>query len=227
MILRRFSERARRERALARAPSGPLLDYLTGRFQEPETPVGDLQLLAVDFETTGLDPNNNALLSMGFVPVNGQEIDLSGARHLVVRSDADVSQSAVLHGVTDDALAQGVELDEAVSALLHAMTGRILLAHHAPIETGFTSRACRQLFHRPFAAQVVDTMRLQEWIVSWGFRDPPPGSLRLAGAREHFGLPRYRAHEALTDALACAELYLAQVALMNRDGPLTLKQLQR
>ena len=43
-------------------------------------------------------------------------------------------------------------------------------------------------------------------------------SLRLWTARERYGLPSYRAHECLIDAIACAELYLAQVAEMRSQG---------
>ena len=43
--------------------------------------------------------------------------------------------------------------------------------------------------------------------------------MRLWTARERRGLPVYRAHEALTDALACAELYLAQRAELEAQSP--------
>ena len=50
--------------------------------------------------------------------------------------------------------------------------------------------------------------RLPEW---------PAGALRLWTARERYGLPAGRPHDALGDALACAELYLGQVAELGRD----------
>ena len=45
--------------------------------------------------------------------------------------------------------------------------------------------------------------------------------MRLWTARERRALPAYRAHEALTDALACAELYLAQRAELQARSPET------
>lgn len=39
---------------------------------------------------------------------------------------------------------------------------------------------------------------------------------RLGAARRTFGLPRYSAHHALTDAIAAGELLLAQVAELER-----------
>ena len=52
-----------------------------------------------------------------------------------------------------------------------------------------------------------------------------PDELRLWRARRRYGLPRYRAHDALIDALACAELYLAQTAELRDRGVTTLRDL--
>ena len=75
---------------------------------------------------------------------------------------------------------------------------------------------------------VVDTLDLERRVVAGGWgRDAGAGALRLWAARERHGLPVYRAHEALTDALACAELYLAQRAELEARSPettLTLRQ---
>jgi DNA polymerase-3 subunit epsilon len=224
---RRFSAHARRERLGRRAPGGPLRDYLAVEFPAADTDVADLRLLAVDLETTGLKANVDHLLSIGFVPVNGLTIDLAGAGQVTVRADAEVGQSAVVHGVTDDVIAGGAELADAVGLLLGRLCGRVLLAHHAVIEEGFLSTACERLYGVPLVCVSVDTMQLQMRIQGgWG-EEPAAGALRLDTARESFGLPRYRAHEALTDALACAELYLAQVAQLSGGGGYTLAQLSR
>ena len=42
-------------------------------------------------------------------------------------------------------------------------------------------------------------------------------SLRLFNLREQQGLPHYKAHNALEDAISTAELYLAQKASLNTD----------
>ena len=64
----------------------------------------------------------------------------------------------------------------------------------------------------------IDTLELhRRLIVGWG-EAPVRLSLRLWSARERYGLPTYRAHECLIDAIACAELYLAQVAELRAHG---------
>lgn len=207
-------------------PDGPAKRYVVDPQPGMKTAVEDIRLLATDLETTGLDPNRDQILSIGFVPVNGLEIDLSGAGHFLVRPDGDVGDSATVHGITDDALAAALSPAEALDAFFTAAHQRVLLAHHAAIEVRFLGNACQRLLGFRPRFPVVDTMALQFKLLSQGFDDePPPGSLRLNAARSQYGLPRYGAHNALTDALACAELYLAQVAELQPLGVRTLKPL--
>ena len=56
MSLFRRTPDERRQRALRSAAPGPLRDYLGVPFPAPSVPLDELPLLAVDIETTGLDP---------------------------------------------------------------------------------------------------------------------------------------------------------------------------
>jgi DNA polymerase III subunit epsilon len=221
----RRSPEQRRERALRTAAPGPLRDYLAAALPGPETPLADLRLLAVDIETTGLDPRRDRMLSIGWLPVDGGRIELGGAGRVVVRDTggaAGVGQSATVHGLTDDRLAGGVPVEEAVARLLDALAGRVLLAHFAQIETGFLAAVCERAWGAGMPCVVVDTFELERRVVAGGWgAEPARGALRLWTARERRGLPVYRAHEALTDALACAELYLAQRAELEAAAPET------
>jgi len=225
---RRSSPDALRAKALRGVSPGPLADYLATPLPDPATPVESLRLLAVDLETTGLHPKNDHVLSVGFVPVDGLSIDLSGARRFVVRSTAEVGQSATIHGLTDDAIAAGMPLEQVLPEVLAALRGRVLLAHYTDIEERFLSAACERLYGSRMPVARIDTLELQRrLIVGWG-QEPMRLSLRLWTARERYGLPVYRAHEALVDAIACAELYLGQVAEMGAKGgrgSVTLKRL--
>lgn len=248
MNLFRRTPQQRRERALRSAPPGPVREHLAVPLPDPATPLDSLRLLALDIETTGLDPRRDRVLSLGWVPVDGGSILLGGARRFVVRDDGGsaaaagrawggqpggpggegVGQSATVHGLTDDALAAGVPMADAVTALLDALAGRALLAHFARIETGFVGAACERLWGAAPAFAVVDTFELERRALGGGLgHHLEPGALRLWTARERRRLPVYPAHEALTDALACAELYLAQraeLAARSRETTQTLRQ---
>lgn len=219
--------RRRRDRAEARA-QGPLADFYKSAWPALTTPTSELSLLAIDLETTGLDAASDQMLSVGFVPVHSGEIILAGARHIIIQSGTEVGQSAVLHHLTDDMIAAGAPMEDVLTEVLSALKGRVLLAHFATIEEKFLSRACEQHFGAPLVVPTIDTLELHHRLLSQGFDDEARGNqLRLWNARERYGLPVYNAHEALTDALACAELYLGQVAELATAKPQTFKSLSR
>lgn len=231
-----FSDAGRRRRAARRLPDGALRHYLETPPPGASTPISELELLAVDVETTGLDPRRDRVLSVGWVPVDGDRIVLGGADSMLLRADADgdddgVGQSATLHGITDDEIATGADVGVALDRVFAALAGRVLLAHYDAMETGFLGALCSSVYgvRPPFVT--VDTLELQRRVLGGGLdRDFVPDSstdgLRLWSARQRYGLPLYRAHDALVDALACAELYLAQTAELGEHGALTLRDLR-
>lgn len=221
--------RRRRRRHQAQATTPGMQAFLLDDGRPRSTPVDEVSFLAVDVETTGLDPRTDALLSIGYVPVEAGRIELAGARSFVLRAEGTgVGQSAVIHGLTDDTLAQGADPAEVLDEFFGALAGRVMLAHYAEMEVGFLGELARRIWGFAPDLQVVDTMRLQADIVAPGFDDEPQrDQLRLWAAREHFGLPEAGAHDALGDALACAELFLAQSRELGRRGAETLGALMR
>ena len=226
-----------RSRVAGKLPPGGLRRFLETAPPARSTPVSELPLLAVDVETTGLDPRNDRVLAVGFVPVDGDRIVLGGAGSVVVRSTVDgdeadgVGQSATVHGITDDDVAEGMQVEQVLDLLFNALAGRVLLAHYSRIEIDFLGALCRNRYGVRPPMTAVDTLELQRRVMGAGIdmgftADPHPEDLRLWGARARYGLPRYRAHDALIDAVACAELYLAQTAELGLRGARTLRDLR-
>lgn len=207
-------------RDLLRRPAspGPLADLEAAAEPARDTPVAELELVALDLETTGLDPRRHEVLSVGWVPVRGGEVVLGGARHLPVRPRGNVGDSAVVHGLTDDALASAPTLEEVLPEVVTALIGpgpvrRVLVAHFSRVETTFLGAACREAWGAPLRVPVVDTLEVERRLLR-GTPDAA-GAVRLDACRVRHGLPRYRAHSAVVDAIACAELFLAQCAVLE------------
>lgn len=179
------------------------------------------EFLAVDLETTGLDPRTDHIVSMAWVPVVAGEVVLGESHGELVQPPAgiQIGPSATVHGLTDDAVARAATVDDVVPRLLDALRGRVLVAHHAPLELGFLRGPVRRVSGAHARHPVVDTMAIQHRLEVGPHGEVRPGRLRLDEARRSFALPRYGAHSALTDAIATAELLLAQIAeLEHRLG---------
>lgn len=198
-------------------PVGPLRELAAAPPPGDMTPVAQVDFLALDVETTGLNSRTDHLLSLGWVPVVGRQVVLAQACELRVRPpwDVDVGSSATLHRLTDDLVSEAASLSDVLPRLLDALHGRVLLAHHAPIEVKFLAEATLSAYGARPPLTAVDTMALQHRLQA-DEHGEVSGSLRLDAARGMFGLPRYSAHHALTDAIAAGELLLAQVAELER-----------
>ena len=188
------------------------------------TPVADATIIAVDLELTGLDPHTDQIVAIGWVPIAGGRIRLQHAQHTLVQIDGSVAESATIHGIVDASLQDAAPLPDALNPLLQNINNAVLLAHHAPIEKSFLDAACRQHFGAPLAMPFVDTVVLGRRLIERGTRSAADDALRLPALRRRFGLPPYPAHDALTDALATAELFLAQCARLGalHDMPLSV-----
>lgn len=194
-----------RRRLNRRKATGPLADLY-------DTSVQPRRWLSVDVETTGLDPAKDRLLSIGWVPVDDNEIVLAGAGHVILwnGSNESVGESATVHGITDDVIAMGTDPQDAVGQVLEALKGRALLAHYAKMELGFLDKACRQYFGAGFDVPADDTMDREYRAMTAKNREPSREGLRLWTLLENYGLPPSKAHHALNDAIAAAEIWLAQ-----------------
>ena len=216
----------RRRQLLRHTTAGPLRDYLAHPFPDRTQDYRRLTYLAIDLETTGLDPKQDHILSIGTVEIRNNAIDLGTAHHVIVSSSQPLSEKNVaIHRLTDDVIAQGEPITQALTNLLRLLTGKILLAHHAAIEIGFLRNACQGVFGSDLLVPVVDTLVLAQQQLNRRNAIVTRGALRLAALRAHYHLPRYTAHNALSDAIAAAELFLAQAT--ERCGNQKTLPLQR
>lgn len=209
----------RRQRAARRAPSGALRSCLESVLPPARQSVAESRFLAVDLETTGLDPQRDAILSIGWVALDGVRIDLATADQRLVRAHCPVpEQSAVIHRITDRQAAGGAPVESALDALFWALQGRILVAHHAALELGFLEQACQNLYGVRPPLPVVDTLRLAERQLRRAGHPIPADGMRLHTLRARYNLPHYRAHDALFDALAAGELFAALISQLSPDA---------
>ena len=176
---------------------------------------------ALDFELDGLAKNAH-LLQAGWVPFSGQIIALDGARSFDIRSNKQLDDTAVtIHGIGEERAAKGERLRVVVEHIIDALAGRLLVAHSAGIEQHALQRVVKQLFGVHLPLRLSCTLTLERTLNP---RLVGNGPYRLGACRKRYGLPDYSAHDALTDAIAAAELFVAQTSHLPSDA--TLKTIE-
>jgi DNA polymerase-3 subunit epsilon len=181
---------------------------------------------ALDFELTGLDRRYDEIISFGAIPIDGARIRLAGATSGLVRPSRELSEASIrVHGIRAADLARAPTLDEAMEPLLQALTGRVLIAHSAAVETTFLKRALSRQRLR-IRGPVVDTEMLGLlWLYERDRALRPHIQLREL-ARE-LGLPADRPHVAVGDALTTAQVFLALASHLDALHPETVDSLAK
>ena len=219
----------RRRRALRQCRLPVQQQALQAPLPTSSTPFEQLPAVALDFETTGLDPARDQILSAGWVPIDGGRLRMGAAREVKVRprDDAGVGQSATIHGLLDSDLAGAADERALLEELLPALAGRAIVAHAAGIERGFLRALLRRHGGVPLPNPFIDTLALARTLLAGGDRGRPDaeGMFTLAAARARHGLPPHSQHSAAADAMACAELLLAQVEAMGGGEKVRLRDL--
>jgi DNA polymerase-3 subunit epsilon len=171
---------------------------------------------ALDIETGGLDPRTDAILAVGMVPLRGAHVRLGEAYRTLVQPDdarAIDPRSVRAHQLVWGELREAPPLPEVLGEVALRLKDAVLVVHQRSIDVAFLRRAFdrhRLGWPRPLVVDTVDLLvaaaRRER------FRSPDMSAdvptLNLARARRKYGLPEYQAHDALTDAVATAELFL-------------------
>ncbi|PNH86358.1 DNA polymerase-3 subunit epsilon [Vibrio diazotrophicus] len=198
---------------------------LLKNFYQPEivdgnTPIGDIEFIAMDFETTGLDSDKDDIITIGIVPFTLNRIYLNRAKHWIVRPRQKLDEnSVVIHGITHSDIIDAPDLSEIMEEVLAELSGKIVVVHYRHIERDFLDKALKLRIGEGIEFPVVDTMEIESLIQKrttsglWNkLKGKKPESVRLGQSRTRYGLPAYTPHHALMDAVATAELFQAQIA---------------
>ncbi len=201
-----------RRRCLKFANSKNCPDYLKAFYQR-ELPnansfIDECRFTSIDFETTGIDPNKDYVLSIGGICLRKGAIDFTTSFHYYVNNSKFIKKdSAVINQITPEQLEQGKEPVTAMIELLDKISGGLVLMHCMYIETNFIKSTLGLKRKDPLPFISLDTMAIERKL---NHELTSVEDVRLSAIRERRGFPAYEAHNALVDSLATAEVFLAQ-----------------
>ncbi|MDM5055374.1 3'-5' exonuclease [Aeromonas dhakensis] len=172
--------------------------------------------VALDFETTNLDPDRAEIVAIGAVRIRGNRLLTGEALSIRVQTPASLNEhSVVIHGLRHQDLQQGMELEAALHQLLAFIGPRELVGYHIAYDLRILNLACRKLWGLTLAQRGIEVSRLYHDHL---YRRYPDAAidLHLAAISSHLGLPALPAHDALSDAITAALIFLR----LTRGGPL-------
>jgi DNA polymerase III subunit epsilon len=178
------------------------------------------RFIAIDVETTGLDPDRDEVISFAGIPIEAARIVVEeSVRGLVRPRTVSTGASVEIHGLRDHDLAGAPPAPEALAPLAAAMRGRVPVVHAQWVERTFLGKAgC------PLPRRIADTAALWR-VLSVQRGDPDPGVCSLSAIAGALGLPAHRPHTAEGDTLTAAQVFLAMATHLEARGLGTVRAL--
>ncbi|CAG8998848.1 MAG: DNA polymerase III PolC-type [Candidatus Celerinatantimonas neptuna] len=203
-------------------------DWLDAQEPEQTRHLPELNYLVIDIETSGFNPTTNALLSIGFVPINHGRINLAKAQHYYISDALKVSaNSAVINHIVPQMLTERKPLKEVLEIFFEELKICVPIAHGCWMEQQFLAHYTHQLWGlKKLPLKWLDTLKIEKARIENGCV-PHNQDVRLSSIRRRYQLPDYQAHNALFDAIATAELFLVLTRSIYGDSQPTLQEFYR
>ena len=201
----------------------PFIGAYQALFQDTrgdDTPWDDIRFVALDSETTGLDPRRDRLITIGAVAVVGGDILLDDAFEIMMPVRYN-SASVTVHGITRDYARDGLPEPEALLGYLR--TG-VIVEHHMLHDVTALNVAYDRHFGIELRNRFIETMDLTLHLERDGAL---PENTRIEGFSfdqlcQLFGVVPHDRHTGAGDAFITAQVFQRLLRLARKAGQDTL-----
>jgi DNA polymerase-3 subunit epsilon len=174
------------------------------------------QFVAIDTETTGLDPRRDAVVSLSVVPFRGGRA--SPGYDALVNPGRPIPAAATrIHGITDDMVARAPRLHEVLDELEAVCGSDVIVGHGVAFDLALLDRARRAERRPPLPNTALCTMRLAAALhPGWA------ADVTLESLAARLEVPVIGRHTARGDALVAGGIILGLLPELARRGHRTV-----
>ncbi len=177
--------------------------------------------VAVDCETTGLDPNRDRIIAIGAVRIAGRRVIASERLELLVRPERRLSAESVrVHMLRERDVAQGIDRARAMRDLLAFIGSRPLVGYFLEFDVGMLNREIWPLLGVRLPQPKIEVSSMYYDLKNRALPPQERGAgnidLRFATMMKDLGLPLYHAHDAVNDAIMAALAFIKLRELLGR-----------
>lgn len=207
---------------------GALWEGLTGgRKKEAIPDISELDFVALDTETTGLDPSVDRILSIGALRIRGGRIQVQDALELYLAQEHFDQRSVPIHGILRQGDHERIPEREALLQLKAYTEGAVLVGHHVGFDLEMVRQALRRHGLPPLQNPALDTGLLYRHTLLKTPLLRKKEHYTLDELAEKFDLSCKDRHTALGDAYITALAFLKILTRLKEKKELTLPVLLR
>lgn len=180
-------------------------------------PLGGLDFVAIDVETTGLDPRRDDIVALAAIPfVGGSPRPDTSCVELVNPGRPIPVAAQVIHGIGDAEVRDALPAARVLPRFLDVCRHHPIVAHTASFDLAFINRSARAAELPALRGTVLDVGALAHGLFpSWW-------DLSLEGLARLLEVELIDRHTARGDALSAGLIFLRMTPLLQRHGVDTL-----
>jgi DNA polymerase-3 subunit epsilon len=182
-----------------------------------------VRFVVFDTETTGLNPKEDRILSIGCIAVGNFKIKVTDQLECYLHQDYFNPDTVKIHGLLKEGSTTKIEEQEAIITFLEYIKDAVLVAHHAAFDVAMINYALKRMDFPKLKNKVLDTGHLFQKTKI----DTSKEHFSLDDLSKRFNIPQHDRHTASGDAYITAILFLKLLANLNKTGNLKLKDLFR
>ncbi len=213
--------------------SHPLLEENRDLFRNftQSRPLSEYTFVVFDTELTGLNRRRDEIISIGGVKIVNLRIELDETFHQYIRPrNLEHTKSTLVHRITPEQLREMPPMEEVLPEFIRFCGDALLVGHYVALDMAFLNKAAAEALGGTIFNPSVDTMRMAmgykeaQFMECYGHCNLST-SYNLNDLSAEFGLPRFKAHDALEDAMQTAYLFLYLTKKLEGMGLMTLHDL--
>jgi DNA polymerase-3 subunit epsilon/CBS domain-containing protein len=171
-----------------------------------------LDAVAVDTETTGLDPRTARIIEIGAVALARGKLQDATFQSLVAIPERIPREAVAIHGITDAELSGAPAFGAAYEELIRFIGPRVVIGHTFGFDLAVFRRECALAQMAPASWPILDTRLLAH------VADPTLPDFSLEAVASWLGLEVAHRHQALADARLTAAIFVALVPRLRGAG---------
>lgn len=177
-----------------------------------------MKYAVLDFETTG-NQSSDEIIQVGLAIID-HNLAVSQVYHSFIKPTIPIPPFITgLTGITKDDVKDAPDLDEVMMEMVPLLNDVVLVGHNVAFDFNFLQSALDKTGYLPFTGRILDTMDFLKIFY------PSLSSYQLGLVAAEFGVEHDRPHQADSDALATAYVFLKCLEEMAGLPLLTIQRL--
>ncbi len=196
---------------------------------QKNTPIEGIRFVCFDTETTGLDPRNDQILSIGAVAIHHWSIDIDDRFECLVHQVYEpMGDSIAVHGILPVDRGESIRESAAIPAFLDFIKDAVLVGHHIGFDISMIQYSLQELTGEKLKLlnYKLDTIRLARRLLP-SHHHLHSGELSLDQLANNYGISLSGRHTASGDAYITAILFLKLLSRLKKRGNNNLGHLLR